>query len=533
MLRLAAIAVVLFGSVACNCSDAQPGSTGGGASAGSGGGGGSGGHAGAGGGTGGASMFSDFPVAPILDGVTVPFAADAGTASAPCVLEPEDGTLYPMDWLRPRFSFAAANGEDGFQVTLRAPNQVNPLVVFTSHPSWTMPQTMWGALTAHSVDVDFTLEVRAFKQAASAVSPVATSKFRIAPAAAAGAIVYWTTSNGTALKGFFLGAETVTTVLTPPAVPGSQCIGCHTSSPDGLFAGFSSSSNSGNGDESGVAMAAVDGGAMTPAFLSAAGAQLLARKQQQAPTFSAGHWSAGDRVVVSNYNTGGNFELVWTDLEATSTDQGTGWGVLARNGDTGHPASPSFSHDGSKLVYVSSPTVTSGVTVYTTADLYTIPFANRAGGSATAVPGASDPNAVECYPSFSPDDALLTFARVPNGERSYDNPKAEVWVAPIAGATSHRVRANDPPACAMVTSPGITNSWPKWGPLKTTVGAKTYYWLTFSSKRAGARPQLYVAGVVVEGGTVTSTPAMYLWNQPGDEANHTPAWDLFQLPSIN
>ena len=36
--------------------------------------------------------------------------------------------------------------------------------------------------------------------------------------------------------------------------------------------------------------------------------------------------------------------------------------------------------------------------------------------------------------------------------------------------------------------------------------------------------------VLVDGeGKITTYPALYLWNQPQGEANHTPAWDLFQL----
>jgi len=43
-------------------------------------------------------------------------------------------------------------------------------------------------------------------------------------------------------------------------------------------------------------------------------------------------------------------------------------------------------------------------------------------------------------------------------------------------------------------------------------------------------PQLYVTAVVVEAnGAVTSYPALYLWNQPALQNNHTPAWDNFQI----
>jgi hypothetical protein len=28
---------------------------------------------------------------------------------------------------------------------------------------------------------------------------------------------------------------------------------------------------------------------------------------------------------------------------------------------------------------------------------------------------------------------------------------------------------------------------------------------------------------------VTTYPAIYVWNQPATESNHTPAWDAFQI----
>jgi hypothetical protein len=40
------------------------------------------------------------------------------------------------------------------------------------------------------------------------------------------------------------------------------------------------------------------------------------------------------------------------------------------------------------------------------------------------------------------------------------------------------------------------------------------------------------AGVVQNGQTQTF-PALYLWNQPSKEANHTPAWDVFDIPPVS
>src|SRR5262249_20507305 len=122
----------------------------------------------------------------------------------------------------------------------------------------------------------------------------------------------------------------------------------------------------------------------------------------------------------------------------------------------------------------------------------------------------------------------------PKGQHSYSNGQSEIYVVPpdgSAGSAATRLAANDPPACTGVVSPGLTNSWPKWAPDVTVVGRRTYYWVTFSSKRQdGGTPQLYVAPLVVEDGHITTYPALYLWNQPADEGNHTPAWDHFDIP---
>jgi hypothetical protein len=138
---------------------------------------------------------------------------------------------------------------------------------------------------------------------------------------------------------------------------------------------------------------------------------------------------------------------------------------------------------------------------------------------------------------ISPGDALLAFNRcapVAGGD-SYDEPTAEVFVVPAAGGTPVRIEGNDAPACVNRPSPGITNSWPRWAPSVEEANGNRYYWLTFSSKRRdGVNPQLFVSGVVTSdaGGVETivrAYPALYVTSQVPEEANHTPAWDVFQL----
>ena len=104
---------------------------------------------------------------------------------------------------------------------------------------------------------------------------------------------------------------------------------------------------------------------------------------------------------------------------------------------------------------------------------------------------------------------------------------------PSAGGVATRLKANDAPACQTdLHSPGLTNDWTKWSPDVGHANGKTYYWITFSSQRTGV-PQLYVAALVVDGaGKLTTYPALYLWNQPAAEGNHTPSWDHLQIPPI-
>jgi hypothetical protein len=98
-----------------------------------------------------------------------------------------------------------------------------------------------------------------------------------------------------------------------------------------------------------------------------------------------------------------------------------------------------------------------------------------------------------------------------------------------------RLSANDPPACTGKTSPGLTNSWPRWAPTAEEFGGKKYYWIVFSSiRRETKNPQLFVAGIVTSesGGVVTiekTHPALYVSAQTATDNNHTPAWDVFQV----
>jgi hypothetical protein len=209
-------------------------------------------------------------------------------------------------------------------------------------------------------------------------------------------------------------------------------------------------------------------------------------------------------------------------------------------------------------VYTSTNAAKDGRLATGDADLYSVPYNARAGGTAMPVMGASDPNKCEYYPAFSPDDRYIAFNESPAGEAMYYNPHAEIDVVPSGGGAATRLAANAPPACTGAVSPGITNSWAKWSPQVTTCSGKTYYWLVFSSSRDGmlfnpgnlkdgnnALPtsQLYVTAIVDDGSTLSTYPALYIWNQPttysgaqsyngSHQSNHTPTWEIVDIPPV-
>jgi hypothetical protein len=310
-------------------------------------------------------------------------------------------------------------------------------------------------------------------------------------------------------------------------------------------------------------------------------------------TFSRAHFQTGDRVEVVQLgaaeadplNASGQpvglqpacqagtticvvSQLAWIDLEwtgggavnrptaAPGAPSNGGWGILARAGDPNSAGSPDWSHDGTRVAYTSVLQGTRDGRLDTpaagsSADIAWVPYGafvgrpGGAGGPAAAVLGASDPSYNEYYPSFSPDDALLAFARAPSATTMYAQPLAEIYVVPSAGAPQPtRLSANDPPACSGLTSPGVENSWPKWapGPVLPSSDGLLYYWIVFSSVRindpnsaasGGGAPkiQVYVAGVVVDPANqnrITTYPAIYAWNQDASANNLTPAWSASQ-----
>ncbi|HXU06153.1 MAG TPA: hypothetical protein VN903_34600, partial [Polyangia bacterium] len=426
-------------------------------------------------------LCPDFSKGPYFDvgvgkEVTGMFGAPTG-AAGPCVTEPEDGALFPNNWLRPRVRVPGSTGV--LKITFHADKEADDLVAYTNSDSWTMPKDVWFGLGHHVAEGDdITVTVQTPAGAATSV------KFRVAPVGAGGSMVFWAANPAAAgktgvenmvpmdivddsmLMGFTVGNEStiptlkITNVSQQVALQNgktqsSHCIGCHTGTPDGDYVSFVDAWPWGAafaGVKPGItgnALPGYTGATCTDWNNCQTGTKTFVQYPWNGPmTFSPAHWSDADKVAIiatqvqditmpwgqnsPNWQPG---RLAWVDLKSTATTTtngqvnptlNTAFGFLQRTGDPNPAAAfPTWSHDGNSIVYVSvacpSPGQQNGCGTQDgrlykgAADLYEVPYANKAGGTATPVAGAATLDAEEYYPSFSPDDKLIAFTRIPSG----------------------------------------------------------------------------------------------------------------------
>jgi hypothetical protein len=540
------------------------------------------------------------------------------SGSGPCVTEPEDGSLFPNNWLSPRVHVPGNTGY--LKITFHADMESTDLVAYAQGDSWALPKPIWQNLAQHIVEQNVTVTVQTPNGGATSVN------FQIAPVSAGGSMVFWSADpkavgkmgvetmaqsalvNDSFLDGFTVGddstlfqssgtpALSITDVKQQVATQngntqGSHCIGCHAGTPDGNYVGFVDAWPWGGAfaniqaSSKGQAIPTYPGASCTDWNNCTGSRTFVQYPWMGGMTFSQSHWSTGDQIAIvaaqipasdltmpwttDDYQPG---NLVWVDTESSAVTtnngqpfptRGAAFDYMQHTGDLGGVAFPTWSNDGTTIVYSSTPGGCSGqgctpgdqdgrLNVGHT-DLYSVQYNNKAGGAATAVPGGSSSSLEEYYPAFAPDDSMLAFTAVQAGQVMYANKIAELYVTPfatpsgLAGAQAIRLNANDPPACTGLSSPGINNHWPKWSPTVGSANNKTYYWLIFSSNRYNPNPvtatngsspttvyvsQLYITAVVKNEVGYATYPAIYLYNQPANRLNTTPAWQNFNIPII-
>jgi len=492
---------------------------------------------------------TDFPSTPIIDtskNLPSPVPSDPGSkfsgdpsGTGPCVTEPEDGSLYPFNWTRPRIKWT---GTGLAQITIHSDIEANDLVAYTTADHWVMDKDAWTGLSKHVHEQDIAVTVRLAGGGATTV------KFQIASASAAGSIVFWAadpsvvgvqdvtkvSESSSLLRGFTVSEEGTVIALKFSQVlqPSREqsynarkptCMGCHAATPEpgGGFVAFVDNWPW-NSVIAGVKSDNV--GQQLPG-LGSGGLAALNKPWAGAPTFSPAVWQTGNRIMVTTSAQQKDTEpwgtdnwraakLVWYNLDGPEATQTVGgadklvatagqqYGVIARNGDPNPGAAfPTWSHDGNTIIYsatVGPPSdsqfggcqdgrLNKGAT-----DLYSVPYNNGEGGDAKPVPGASEKSYEEYYAAYSPDDTLVVFDRIPAGGVMYANPSAELFFVPVGNAPGAgkaiRLDANDPVSCTGKKSPGVNNHFAKWAPKRAEYEGQVYYWLIYSSNKLGLPP---------------------------------------------
>lgn len=511
-----------------------------------------------------------FPKDPIIDEALPPgidslfdeaeaaFDDEGSLIQAPCLSAPEDGTLFPRNWLRPKVEFGAGE-HDLHRIIFRADGLENELRVYTEEAAFKLPKAIWDALRIRVIDEPVTIELRSASYEDGEIvsmSETTSVSFTIAPVDAPGHIVYWAIPAGTygagVLRGFAIGDESSVEVLragdllSPPPVPvdgegRARCIGCHSGTPDGEFVSLSTGNVTGDVNQithyrNTLAGVTSENRGDIPAWVNA-GALAAMKDLQGVAAFSRARWNENERIALLSHE--GN-SIRALDLSKPIGPENPR--LITASNDDGYMTTPSFSHDGEQIVYVRTHYprgggegwnvgIVAGRPGHGPMDLYLIDYE---GGTASPLEGAARANFNEYYPAFSPDSRLITFTGAPQDRSAYNNSDAEIFVLPAEGATEAiRLLANDPPACTGATSPGVTNSWSKWAPRVSASGGKHYYFLAFSStRRPGGNHQLFLTAITVEDGEIQTYPALHLWNQTEDAGNHTPAWEEFLLPIV-
>jgi hypothetical protein len=354
----------------------------------------------------------------------------------------------PRNWLRPRFELAAAAGDNLFEIDVTVAGFAHPLRIFTGQPNAVLDGALWDRLRKSIIDQTIGVTARGLALAAGGAvqagpSPAATSSFTIAPVDAPGKIVYWALADdmGTkvgSLKGFGIGEESVQNVLVPSQVANraanETCIGCHAATPDGFGVGFQMGPQSYFDDLADIR----SGTAGTlPTYVSPPALATM-RALHGIPTFSAAHWTDGDRIVLLN-DTG---TLHWVEVSGGAT------GTLARTGDANR-ATPAFSHDREGGLRFHTDHAHRRPPRHRAGGHHLIPDANRAGGAATPLPGASDPSATEYYPAFLARRQARRLHAPRRRRLAYSNPPRDLRrpVQRRRRGKAVRLAANDAAAC--------------------------------------------------------------------------------------
>jgi len=259
---------------------------------------------------------------------------------------------------------------------------------------------------------------------------------------------------------------------------------------------------------------------------SGPGSQLDVATRQALPTF--GNWNygtytpTGDRLITAM---DGNLDI----------RDGTTGAALGQIATGQWTSQPDFSPTGNVIAYVGVPLAIRPIPNYnvqfSSGSIVVQPYDGTNYGVPTTIVQNNGGAENNYYPSVSPDGQWVVFNKS-TGD-SYNDPDAELWVAPVGGGSAIRLNTAN-------LAPGLTNSWPRWAPFEQTVNGERMFFLTFSTVRQfgnrlaqGTRPQIWMTGFFparAAMGVDPTGPAFWLPFQNLNTNNHIAQWTEQVIP---
>lgn len=414
-----------------------------------------------------------------------------GTAAAEIGwIYPEQGVAVPRNIPSLTLMWDAVPGATAYRTEFTTP--ITNVFALTTEPQITLDADSWGVIAATNAGGTVEVEVRA--QGSSGLAVSASRSVNVNRLDALGSIYYWSTTDGGVMR-VPVDAEEPE-LFYGPQTGAPHCVACHTVRQDRMSVSYGISNTT--DFLSGV----VDISGDTPAELTSV-----------------------DRAGF--YNTlspDANLMLTSSDTGALDLwDAETGVWLNKQQFADFTLTQPDWSPNGSQIVAVDAEELF-GECCFQRGQLVLLPVDETGSlGEPTVLYAPVDEREDTInvfYPTFSPDGRWIAFNM--GLGNSYDNENAQLYVISVDGG--------NPIALAAANfGEGLTNSWPRWGPLPDD----DVFWLTFASKRpygnliTDGRSQVWIAAFRpedAEAGVDPSQPAFWLPNQDPATSNHTSFW---------